>query len=348
MPAPARTLRAITDELPQSRRFLTQRELDRHALILAAGRATMARLGRAEVTLPRLATALRMSTGTIQRHVCDADSLLAEILFDHLRALATALGDTVRNGVHCQNAKRAAYVAATRTPNGGLTEAHLLLVRDRHTLPPDLAEQVNGLRDDLAEAMAGSLADVVLIILDSISLSLAEMEEGLAGIARKRYGEMAPHSEPAQQVKPARHLRPMRPAAPMRPAEPTLSTEPAPPAKPPWPAETARLVEPAYPARPAGPVHVATIQPVGPARTDVTVRSVETAHAIAAVLPVGAAQPHDPARPTALVQPSRAALRLMALCSPAPPEHIRLPKPPQRHRTAHRATAGPNVKATRT
>jgi len=64
----------------------------------------------------------------------------------HLHAIAVSFGAI---GFHTPNrpaARRAAYIAHTRTPFSAPTEQHLLLLRDSHNLPPDLAEPIAKLR----------------------------------------------------------------------------------------------------------------------------------------------------------------------------------------------------------
>jgi AcrR family transcriptional regulator len=91
MPIPIRTLRARADDLPNARPHLSARELDREDRILDTARALIFHFGRVNLTLDALAVAIRLAPATIRRHVPDLDSLLAELITRHLRAIACAL-----------------------------------------------------------------------------------------------------------------------------------------------------------------------------------------------------------------------------------------------------------------
>jgi AcrR family transcriptional regulator len=194
MPALMRTIRAITDELRENRRFLTERERKREESIVASGRAAMARLGRHEVTLVALAGALRIAPATFRQHYCELDSLLAHILKAHLNDIATALYEAGKGDGRRQAACRAAYHRATRTALGGYTEAHLLLVRDRHLLPPDLLAPIEARLQALAETLAGAMAPSAFTFLDALDLSLDDIEHNLAANYARQQAADAGHA----------------------------------------------------------------------------------------------------------------------------------------------------------
>ena len=166
MPTLPRILRAEIAGIPGAQPQLTARGLERRDVILAAARHAMVLHGRGGVRLPELAMALGMTSGTMRRYFPDLDYLLAEILRVHVLAICSAIGDALRHlpqgAAERQPAARAAYLAATRTVLGGHTEAHLLLVRERHQLPPDLRESIEETRAALGEMLAGELAEAAL------------------------------------------------------------------------------------------------------------------------------------------------------------------------------------------
>lgn len=223
---PPRLLRAITDELPQARRFLTPRERAREELILAAGQAAMVQYGRHGISVGTLSTTIRIAPATFRRHFADLDRLLGEILSRHLRAITSALGAVPQTAPDRPAACRAAYLATTRTPMGGPTETHLLLIRDRFCLPPDERHQVEQIRDIIGDLIAGEDAEAALALLDTPYLSAARIEGALAGLAAARAEEQRPvpprpSPEPPLPIK----LRPMaerfrRPPDPPAPSEP--------------------------------------------------------------------------------------------------------------------------------
>src|SRR5271157_2200115 len=126
---PARILRA-TIEARHNRPAPTPRQLEREDRIVAGAQTAFAEHGRHTVTLTSMALALRIARSTLRHYFCDLDALLAEILHRHLHRLARALAEIPFDDPDLHQKRRAAYLAATRTPLGGLNEAHLLLVRD--------------------------------------------------------------------------------------------------------------------------------------------------------------------------------------------------------------------------
>jgi AcrR family transcriptional regulator len=179
---------------------LTDKQREREERILAATQTLMATFSRDALTMGKLAIALRMGTGTIRRHFADIDSILAEILLRHLTAVAKAIGNIPRDDPNRRAAQRAAYIEATRTGWGGLSEAHLLLIRERHTLPDDLAKPVEDMRQLIGETLAGENAAIALALLDTPELAAPQIEAMLATTDRK---DTAPAAKPAQPQHPA-------------------------------------------------------------------------------------------------------------------------------------------------
>jgi AcrR family transcriptional regulator len=141
----------------------------------------MAEAGRHTITLTSMALALRMVRSALRHHFCDLDELLSEILHRHLARLAKIVGEAASyDDPDALRKRRAAYLAATRTALGGLTEAHLLLVRDRHLLPADLRSAIEAFRHDIARLVAGPLAEKALTLLDSPAWTEEEIEAALS------------------------------------------------------------------------------------------------------------------------------------------------------------------------
>jgi AcrR family transcriptional regulator len=205
----------MAQDLPRTPRFLTERQRETRELILAAGIALMAREGRHNITFGNLAIALEIGTATLRRHFADLDALLGTILRDHLMALARALGAVPDDVPDRQKARRAAYLAATRTPLGGFTEAHLLLVRDCHLLPDDERIPLEEIRHGLGVLLAGEQAAFAFLLLDAPFLTAAEIETHLA-----------PRTQP-EAATAARVEKPIR--ATPKPIMPTHTPKPPPP-----------------------------------------------------------------------------------------------------------------------
>lgn len=216
MHTPPRLLRAEIEDIPGARLQLSARERERQAVILAAGRRVLVNHGRAGIRLADLAIALGMAPGTIRRYFPDLDYLLGEILRTHLLAISSAIGNALREVMDAastgttpattlatpqrQAIARAAYLAATRTVLGGHTESHLLLMRERHHLPPDLLAGIEGTRDALGEILAGDHGAQALGLLDMPELSPAMIEGMLRVLALP--ARMAPRLQVVTPIKP--------------------------------------------------------------------------------------------------------------------------------------------------
>jgi AcrR family transcriptional regulator len=214
MHTPARILRGELEDIPGARRLLSAREMDRRDTILAAGRRVMANHGCRAITLPALATALFMAPGTLRRYFPDMEALLGEILRAHLHAIADALGRVQATGAEYRPALRAAYRAATRTPMGGPTEAHLLLLLERHHLPPDERDSVETTRALLGETLAGEHGAIALGLLDMPDLDTPTVEAMLALLPTTASAESAPPPPKRITVMPSRPAPPPEPEPP--------------------------------------------------------------------------------------------------------------------------------------
>ncbi len=210
-------MRDRIDAIPGNQPHLTAREQDRQEQIVTAGRTLLAEFGANSFTLPAFALAMRMSAASIRRHFIDLDSLLVHILNRHLLTLSTVMG-SLRPGANDKHAaRRSAYLAHTRTPLGGLTEAHLLLVRDRHLLPQTDRDRIETIRANLATLMARDHADAVMEWLDTPTMDLADIDAILAARA-------AAHTAPPPQPAPA----PPRPIFKLPPQSARQTAWPAP------------------------------------------------------------------------------------------------------------------------
>ena len=176
MQTPARLLRATASDIPGLRPILSPQELDRKNLILKAARTLFAVHGRHTMSLASFALAIWVSPNLIRRLFIDLDGLLAELIQNHLQDICRALGAVPADAPDRRAAQREAYRNATRTPRGGLNEAHLLLTRDRHHLPADLLEPIEQIHASIAYDLSPAHPFVAMALLDNPSLSPAEIE----------------------------------------------------------------------------------------------------------------------------------------------------------------------------
>jgi AcrR family transcriptional regulator len=183
MPPPIRLLRDSVDNVRHLRPTLSARELDREDRIIDSARVIMIHHGRAGLTMARFALAIRMPAATIRRHFPDIDSILAELLRRHLRDISSALGTIPFDHPTRQAAQRGAYIQATRTGFGAPTGIHALLLYERHALPPDLLDHIDQIRGGIGATLAGDCGDAALALLDTPTLTHAQIEAMLAALA---------------------------------------------------------------------------------------------------------------------------------------------------------------------
>jgi AcrR family transcriptional regulator len=198
MPIHPRLLRdAIQDRLP--RRHLTTRELERRDRIVSAGRSAFVRCGRHTITLSSLALVLNLTPAAFRRIFIDLDDLLFQILDQHLLALARKIAE-IPDCDPDHKAKRCeAYLNATRGNLSAYTEDHLLLLRERHQLPPDLLQHIELQRTAIGEDLAGTLhAEATLAVLDIQGSTNAELLRLVRHI-----GEPPPLAQPEPAHEPA-------------------------------------------------------------------------------------------------------------------------------------------------
>ena len=220
MRTPNRILRADAEQLERDPPDLTPRELEQYTRILTLAEGIMARRGIHTMTLSGLAVALQMGHATLRRHFPDLDVLLATLIRLHLRKLARAIGQVPQEAPDRAQKMRAAYLACTRSDQGGFTNAHLLLIRDRHLLPDDLLTNIEAARNKLGETLAPGYAEEALGLLDMRALDAPRIEAALATIiatAPKQPQQAAPAPKQAAPIRRER-LLPARP--PWAPADP--------------------------------------------------------------------------------------------------------------------------------
>jgi AcrR family transcriptional regulator len=181
---PARILRATARSLDPNPRNLTTREREREVRVLSIGRGLLAIYGRNALKFGDVAAGLEISPTTLRRHFTDLDALLGEILRLHLRALSIAIGRVNAEEPDRFRKRRAAYLAYTRTPMGGLTHAHLLLARDLKLLPDDervgIEETLEGIAECLLPPQDAIHAPTVLGLLDNPGLGAPAIDAALA------------------------------------------------------------------------------------------------------------------------------------------------------------------------
>jgi AcrR family transcriptional regulator len=209
MTTPDRILRAKAQDRDPSHFALTERQRQRHERVVAISQYLIAEEGCQNITFRGLARALRMSTAALRFHFVDMEALLAEIIRRHLRKLSAALGKYEPTDPHRQQKRRAAYLAYTRTPLGGFTEAHLVLVRDFHTLPDDERKGIEIIRRGLGKLLAGDQADEAFLLLDAPFLDAAAIEARLGTPVLQAHKLQTQKPEPPQN----------QPAPPAKPEE---------------------------------------------------------------------------------------------------------------------------------
>jgi AcrR family transcriptional regulator len=216
MRTPNRILRADAEQLERDPPDLTTRELEQYTRILTLAEGIMARRGIHTITMSGLAEGLRMGAATVRRHFSDLDVLLATLIGRHLRKLACAINKIPQDAADRPQKMRAAYLAYTRKDPGNYTDAHLLLVRDRHLLPDDLLTHIDRTRRDLGETLAPGFPEEILTLLDLRTLTAPRIEATLATIIASAPKTVAP----APKLSPAiRRDRPLPVTPPWAPRD---------------------------------------------------------------------------------------------------------------------------------
>jgi AcrR family transcriptional regulator len=215
MYASPRTLRRGLQQIDRTPHDRTARQQARHDHITRATQHAMVQQGRHAVCMRNLALALGMCVATLRRYILDLDMFLHEILRDHLRALGEAVSAIPADTPDGFRQRRAAYHAFTHTALGGLTDLHLLLTRDRHTLPAEDRDEIDRMRADIGETLgAGDCSYEALLLLDAPYIELDRIEQMLArppAAATTASPEPAapkPEPKPPAVTRPLRHTQP--------------------------------------------------------------------------------------------------------------------------------------------
>jgi AcrR family transcriptional regulator len=184
MHIPSRLIRDKLKRFTNARRPEGILDLERRAQYLDAAETIFAEYGRPAITLRNLAEGLYISPSTLRRHFADLDQLLADLIIRHLNRLNAILAAIDTNAPDHMEQRRAAYFANTRNPTGGYTDAHAITLRDRATLPADLAEGIETLRIAIGYALGGNNNNEALALLDSPMANLVKIEIVMQALAQ--------------------------------------------------------------------------------------------------------------------------------------------------------------------
>jgi AcrR family transcriptional regulator len=216
---PHRILRAEADDLYDRTQDWRPKTLKRHEYIRNIGLTLLARHGRARVTFKGLAAAVALSQQTLAMHFIDLDAFIEDILLNHLYTLAEAVTPIQGKTPAAYAARRQAWLAATRMEDGDFTPAHTILLRDRHLLPEDLFDEIDGAYQGIGEHLAPENTHAetdVLARIDRPTTTQANVESLFPATPAKL-------AAPAPKPAPTRPPPPPRPPAP--PTAPQLADE---------------------------------------------------------------------------------------------------------------------------
>jgi AcrR family transcriptional regulator len=223
MRTPDRILRADAQDLERDPPALTPREQEQHTRILTLSEGIMARRGIHTMTASGLAQALCIGAGTLRRHFPDLDVLLPTLIHRHLRKLAYVLGKIPQDAPNRPQKRRAAYLAHTRADLARFTDAHLLLVRDRHLLPEDLLTPIEAARRNLGDLLAPGHAEQALGLLDVPALDAPCIEAALVAITAEQGTTASPAPKPPVPITTPRRDRALTATPPWAPPHDSLA-----------------------------------------------------------------------------------------------------------------------------
>ncbi len=197
-----RLIRATVQARINPNQTRTARDQHRRDQIIAATQSLLTAYPRHTITIATLATGMIISPATIRRHFLDIDSIVAEILQNHLRAIIKTIGEIPADCENLAQKRRQAYLAATRTPWGNLTNTHALYVREAQSLPEDLASAISQMRVSIGYTLAGDRGHDMLQMLDTPWANHALIEIFCAAIETTAQQSLPDAPDPAPPENP--------------------------------------------------------------------------------------------------------------------------------------------------
>ncbi len=187
----------------------TARDQQRRDQILDAALGLLISHPRHTVTIASLAMGMIVSPATIRRHFLDIDSIVAEILQNHLIAIIKTIGEVSADCDNIPRKRRQAYLTATRTAWGHFTDTHALLLREAQSLPEDLASAINQMRVSIGYTLGGERGYDILQMLDTAWQNHALIEPMCAAIENTPQQSLpdAPDLVPAENPGSARQTK---------------------------------------------------------------------------------------------------------------------------------------------
>ncbi len=179
---PPRLIRATVQARINPNQTRTARDQQRREQILDAALALLTTHPRHTITLATLAMGMIVSPATIRRHFLDIDSIIANILQNHLRAIIKTIGEIPADCEDLPRKRRKAYLAATRNFWGNFTDTHALLLREAQCLPEDLASAISQMRVSIGYTLGGERGHDMLQMLDTAWQNHALIEPMCAAI----------------------------------------------------------------------------------------------------------------------------------------------------------------------
>ena len=206
---PPRLIRVTVQARINPNQTRTARDQQRRDQILDAALGLLTTYPRHTITIATLAMGMIISPATIRRHFLDIDSIIAEILQNHLRAIIKTIGEASADCDNFRQIRRKAYLAATRTAWGHFTDTHALLLREAQSLPEDLASAVGQMRCGIGYTLGGDRGHDILQMLDTAWQNHALIEPMCAAIETTAQQSLpdAPDPPPAENPGSARQTK---------------------------------------------------------------------------------------------------------------------------------------------
>ena len=201
---PPRLIRATIQARINPNQTRTARDQQRRDQILDAALGLLTTHPRHTITIATLAMGMIVSPATIRRHFLDIDSIVAEILQNHLRAIIKTIGEIPNQCENVGQKRRQAYLAATRTPWGHVTDTHALLLREAQSLPEDLASAITQMRTSIGYTLAAERGHDMLQMLDTAWQNHALIEPMCAAIETTAQQSLPDAPDPPPPENPSR------------------------------------------------------------------------------------------------------------------------------------------------